>query len=116
MCVPGDRELGDYRSFEDTRFMVQARWAVPFWKVRLPFDWEGWNRSLVFHDRTIGHMQCPRWTGKGATEDLSKIYGAEGPALPYGSTPPPLPTRAPFTVTPPPTATASPTPTATTIP
>jgi hypothetical protein len=112
LCVPGDRQLGDYRPFDETGFMVEARWAVPFWTIRLPFDWTTWNRSLVFQERTVGQMQCPRWTGKGQNEDKSQIYGAKGPALPYADVPGPLPTRVRVTVTPPPTVTPEP-PTAT---
>jgi hypothetical protein len=113
ICVPGDRQLGEYRTFDETRFMVQARWAVPVVAVRLPFDIAGWNRSLVYHERTIGHLQCPRWTGKGAAEDLSKTYGAKGPSLPYSDAPPPLATRAPVTVTPLPAPTETDIPTET---
>lgn len=112
-CEPGDREPGDARAFDETGFMVQARWAVPFWSVRLPFDIKGWNRSLVFQERTVGHMQCPRWTGKGQNEDKSRIYGAKGPALPYAKVPGPLPYKPPPTVTAVPTLTPTPAPTLT---
>ena len=109
LCVPGDRMPGDYRPFDETGFMVQARWAVPFWSVRLPFDFKGWRRTLVFHERTVGQMQCPRWTGKGQAEDKSRIYGGKGPAIGYAKVPGPLPSRAPPTVTALPTVTPPPT-------
>jgi hypothetical protein len=112
VCVPGDREVGEYRTFEETRFMVEARWAVPFWSVRLPFDFDRWGRTLVYHERTIGHLQCPRWTGRGGNEDKSRTYGAEGPPLPYAQSTK-LPTRAPVTVTPAPPPTETPGPTST---
>ncbi|MFQ5459660.1 MAG: TadE/TadG family type IV pilus assembly protein [Anaerolineae bacterium] len=109
VCVPGERDQGDYRPFEETGFMVEASWSVPFWHVTLPYDIVNAGRQLVFHERTIGHLQCPRWTVKSAVEDESRIYGAEGPALPHRSTPGPFPYRGPPTVTPLPTNTKLPT-------
>jgi hypothetical protein len=111
VCDPTARKPGDYRSFDETGFMVEASWAVPFWAIKLPYDYGGWNRTLTYHERAIGHIQCPRWTGR-EIQDISQWLGGQGPALPHREQPGVFPTISVPTVTavPSPTGAATPTP------
>jgi hypothetical protein len=102
LCDPDDRELGNFRPFEEYGFMVVADFEVPFWNVRIP-HMTPWNFGVRFKDRAVGYVQCPRWTGKDIQDD-SKRYSQEVPSPPN---------RRPTPGVTPPTVTAVPSPTGT---
>jgi hypothetical protein len=116
VCDPGAREPGDYRDWSEAGFLVYADFNVPVWRVRIPWETDHFDMAIRLRDRAVGHIQCPRWQGKGNV-DKSIEYGSEGPPLPFRRpvtavpTPPsvtPAPSPTPETPTPTPTNTPNP--------
>lgn len=102
---------GDYLAPENVRLLVRTSFDVP-WLVRMP--WGGGDRSVTVHERAVGYMQCPRWSGQADADkyDKSILYNVQGPHLPRRETFP-FPEYPTITVPPPPTLTPTPMPTST---
>ncbi len=79
-CWPDADEQGDYRPIENVRFLIRSSFKVP-WYARLPYVNDVY--SVTVRTRAIGHMQCPRWTGKPTRDDYDKSFwmGQERPYL-----------------------------------
>jgi Flp pilus assembly protein TadG len=108
MCSPKKDDIGEYRWYENTRFIVYASYKVPLWQVRLPYL--DHDIYVTLHDRAVGYLECPRWVGSKLTTaepDKSRALGREGPHLPWRAT---FPAQPYATVTERPTAWPTPTP------
>lgn len=107
MCSPKKDDIGEFRWYENTRFIVYATYKVPLWSVRVPYMDE---MSITLHDRAVGYLECPRWVGSMLSTvepDKSRSLGREGPHLPWRAT---FPAQAYATVTQRPTSWPTPTP------
>ena len=110
VCDSHDDLPGDQRKWEDAGFLVYTDFTVPFWLVKIPWstDEGKWGMRIRLRDRAVGHIQCPRWTGKG-NEDRSKDIGSEGPSLPFRRPVTAVPVPPTVTELPPPASTITPT-------
>jgi len=113
LCDPTNRDEGEYRYWENIRFLVYATYKVPLWKPTIP--WLG-TIGVTLHDRAAGYVQCPRWYGKADANDpdKSEYLAREGPYLPWRNalTAQPYPSvTTDANATPRPTATNTPRPT-----
>ena len=69
LCNPAANKEGDFRDWRNVRFIVYATYKVPLWSPSVPYI-GSWDVTL--HDRAVGYLQCPRWTGMESTLPLWK--------------------------------------------
>jgi len=81
ICYARADDPGEYRAPENIRFMVRSSFKVP-WFIHVPFT----NTVMVtLRDRSIGLVQCPRWTGRPSKVEFDKsLWMARlGPHIPF---------------------------------
>ncbi len=102
-------EKGEYLYHKNVRFLIRSSFNVPWW-VTIPFT-NSW-RMITLHDRALGYVQCPRWTGQREKGEYDKSIwlNVEGPDIGwrFGLATPGYPTVTPI---PEPTQTPLPLPT-----